>query len=253
MVYVTGDTHGEVWRFDERFFPDQKDMTRDDVVVILGDVGCVWDKYSIEGIQRLDYLEGKPFTICFVDGNHENFDRLYNEFEVVDFCGGKAHKIRENVYHLMRGYVFDFDGQKFFAFGGASSHDIQDGILDRKDFKSDGDFLDEWSNMIVQGKMFRVNHFSWWKQELPSQEEMDRGEKNLEAVNYKVDFVITHCLPQTIASELGYFGKDIITEYFDKLLNKGLEFKKWYCGHYHKSEYYQGKYEVFYTNIVRVL
>ena len=253
MVYVTGDTHGEVWRFDERFFPDQKDMTRDDVVVILGDFGCVWDKYSIEGIQRLDYLEGKPFTICFVDGNHENFDRLYNEFEVVDFCGGKAHKIRENVYHLMRGYVFDFDGQKFFAFGGASSHDIQDGILDRKDFKSDGDFLDEWSNMIVQGKMFRVNHFSWWKQELPSQEEMDRGEKNLEAVNYKVDFVITHCLPQTIASELGYFGKDIITEYFDKLLNKGLEFKKWYCGHYHKSEYYQGKYEVFYTNIVRVL
>ena len=253
MVYVTGDTHGEVWRFDERFFPDQKDMTRDDVVVILGDFGCVWDKYSIEGIQRLDYLEGKPFTICFVDGNHENFDRLYNEFEVVDFCGGKAHKIRENVYHLMRGYVFDFDGQKFFAFGGASSHDIQDGILDRKDFKSDGDFLDEWSNMIVQGKMFRVNHFSWWKQELPSQEEMDRGEKNLEAVNYKVDFVITHCLPQTIASELGYFGKDIITEYFDKLLNKGLEFKKWYCGHYHKSEYYQGKYEVFYANIERVL
>ena len=225
MVYVTGDTHGEVWRFDERFFPDQKDMTRDDVVVILGDFGCVWDKYSIEGIQRLDYLEGKPFTICFVDGNHENFDRLYNEFEIVDFRGGKAHKIRENVYHLMRGYIFDFDGQKFFAFGGASSHDIQ----------------------------VRVNHLSWWKQELPSQEEMDRGEKNLEAINYKVDFVITHCLPQTIASELGYFGKDIITEYFDKLLNKGLEFKKWYCGHYHKSEYYQGKYEVFYANIERVL
>ena len=160
-----------------------------------------------------------------MDGNHENFDRLYNEFEIVDFRGGKAHKIRENVYHLMRGYIFDFDGQKFFAFGGASSHDIQ----------------------------VRVNHLSWWKQELPSQEEMDRGEKNLEAINYKVDFVITHCLPQTIASELGYFGKDIITEYFDKLLNKGLEFKKWYCGHYHKSEYYQGKYEVFYANIERVL
>ena len=225
MVYVTGDTHGEVWRFDEMFFPDQKDMTRDDVVVILGDFGCVWDKYSIAENQRLNYLEEKPFTICFVDGNHENFDRLYNEFEIVDFRGGKAHKIRENVYHLMRGYIFDFDGQKFFAFGGASSHDIQ----------------------------VRVNHLSWWKQELPSQEEMDRGEKNLEAINYKVDFVITHCLPQTIASELGYFGKDIITEYFDKLLNKGLEFKKWYCGHYHKSEYYQGNYEVFYTNIARVL
>lgn len=46
------------------------------------------------------------------------FDRLKNEFPVVDFHGGKAHKIRENVYHLMRGYVFDLCGKKFFAFGG---------------------------------------------------------------------------------------------------------------------------------------
>lgn len=253
MVYVTGDTHGEVWRFDETYFPDQKEMTRDDIVIVLGDFGCVWDKYSIAEIQRLDYLKGKPFTICFVDGNHENFDRLYNEFETVGFHGGKAHKIRENIYHLMRGYIFEFDRKKFFAFGGASSHDIQDGILDRKEFKSDEDFLDMWDNMMIQGKMFRVNHFSWWEQELPSQEEMERGEQNLDAVNYKVDFVITHCLPQTVASIAGYFGKDILTEYFDKLLDKGLQFQKWYCGHYHKSAYYQGKFEVFYENIARIL
>ena len=254
MVYLTGDTHGEVYRFSPEFFPDQEDMTRDDTVIILGDFGVIWDKPSIIEKEQLEFLDDRPFTTCFIDGNHDGFDRLYSdEFEVVDFHGGKAHKIRDNVYHLMRGYVFDFDGKKFFAFGGASSHDIQDGILDREDFKSDGDFLDEWDNMIVQGKTFRVNHFSWWEQELPSQEEMDRGEHNLEAVNYKVDYVITHCLPQTVASIAGYFGKDILTEYFDNLLDKGLQFQKWYCGHYHEPAYYLSKYEVFANNIARII
>lgn len=253
MVYVTGDTHGNVWRFDEKYFPDQKEMTREDTVIVLGDFGCVWDKYSIAEIQKLDYLEEKPFTLCFVDGNHENFDRLYNEFETVDFHGGKAHKVRENIYHLMRGYIFDFDGKKFFAFGGASSHDIQDGILDRKNFKSDEDFLDAWDNMTVQGKMFRVNHFTWWKQELPDEREMVRGKQNLESVNYKVDYVITHCLPQTIASDMDYPEGDVLTAYFDDLINRGLQFYKWYCGHYHKNRAYSPQYEILYEDIARII
>ena len=254
MVYLTGDTHGEVYRFSPEFFPDQEDMTRDDTVIILGDFGCIWDKYSIIEIQKLDYLEERPFTICFVDGNHENFDRLYgNEFSVVDFHGGKAHKVRENIYHLMRGYIYEFDDRKFFAFGGASSHDIQDGILDRKDFKTDWDFLDAWDNMTIKGKIFRVNHFSWWKQELPTREEMINGEEHLESVNYKVDYVITHCLPYTIASDIGYVKGDILMEYFDELLNKGLQFQKWYCGHYHENRVYSPQYEILYDNIVKIL
>lgn len=254
MVYLTGDTHGEVYRFSPEFFPDQEGMTRDDAVIILGDFGVIWDKPSIIEKEQLEFLDDRPFTTCFIDGNHDGFDRLYSdEFEVVDFHGGKAHKIRDNVYHLMRGYVFDFDGKKFFAFGGARSHDIGDGILDRSDFSSDEAFKNTLALYIIQDKMFRINHESWWEQELPSQEEMDRGEHNLEAVNYKVDYVITHCLPQTVASVAGYFGKDILTEYFDNLLDKGLQFQKWYCGHYHEPAYYLSKYEVFANNIARII
>ena len=33
----------------------------------------------------------------------------------------------------MRGEVFIIEDKKFFTFGGASSHDIQDGILDYND------------------------------------------------------------------------------------------------------------------------
>lgn len=74
-------------------------------------------------------MEDKSFTTVFVDGNHENFDRLYS-YPVKEWNGGKVHEIRPSVLHLMRGEVFTIEDKKFFAFGGASSHDIKDGILD---------------------------------------------------------------------------------------------------------------------------
>ena len=53
-IYVTGDTHGAdkfspfgvdgfVNRLNMESFPEQKFMTKDDYVVILGDFGGVWD------------------------------------------------------------------------------------------------------------------------------------------------------------------------------------------------------------------
>ena len=102
MIYVTGDCHGDFRRFSSDNFPEQREMTREDYVIVCGDFG-LWQDTKDERYW-LDWLSRKPFTLLFVDGNHENFDRLYsNEFEVCDFCGGKVHKIRENVLHLMRG------------------------------------------------------------------------------------------------------------------------------------------------------
>lgn len=254
MVYITGDTHADFNRFNTRRFPEQKDMTKDDIVIILGDFGGIWHDNPQERYW-LDWLNDKPFTICYVDGNHENYDRYYhsNEFEVVDFHGGKAHKIRDNIYHLMRGYIFDFEGKKFFCMGGASSHDIDDGILNVSDFVNENDFRDTYNRMTRQGKMFRVNHFSWWKEEIPSQEEMDLGEQNLRKCNYEVDYVISHCLPQDVASAAGFFGMDSLTMYFNKLLQDGLKFDSWWCGHYHRNNTIMGKYHIRYDRIERIV
>lgn len=75
--------------------------------------------------------------------------------------------------------------------------------------------------------MFRVNHFSWWKEELPDQDEMDFGMKTLKENNYKVDYVISHCLPQEIASVVskGFYKPDSLTMYFNELLRNGLQFE----------------------------
>ena len=78
-IYVTGDIHAEPDRFNTENFPEQKEMTKDDYVIICGDFGGVWNKDGESKMETsaLDGLDGKAFTTLFVDGNHENFDRLY--------------------------------------------------------------------------------------------------------------------------------------------------------------------------------
>ena len=250
MVYLTGDIHGDPRRFSTDEFPEQKELTKDDFVIILGDFGLVWSGSKDEEFW-LKWLNNKPFTTLFVDGNHENFDKLY-KYPVVDYHGGKAHQIRDSVYHLMRGYVFEFCGKSFFAFGGASSHDIKDGILDPEDYIDYEEFSKKLKLWFKQRKQFRINHVSWWKEELPNQEEMDRGIKNLEKNNWQVDYVISHCFPQSVSSYMGFYSPDILTNYFEEIAKK-LNFEKWYAGHYHREEQIFRNYIEMYYEIKRVV
>lgn len=253
MIYITGDTHSEFNRFSVKRFPDQYELSRDDYVIVCGDFGlwhdCPEERYL------LDWLSQKSFTLLFVDGNHENFDRLDNEFPVVDFHGGKAHKIRDNIYHLMRGYVFDLCGKKFFAFGGASSHDIKDGILYIENYPNAKALLEDYNKRTARGQVLRINKISWWEQELPNQLELQRGIDSLEKVGYKVDYVISHCLPQSVVTCLygGHTDSDVLTKYFDQLIQKGLQFKQWYAGHYHLDKTLLGNYNILYDKIERIL
>ena len=75
MIYITGDTHGD-WksRLNEHSFPEQKEMTKDDYVIILGDFG-IWDNSDKER-RNLDWLNNRNFTTLFISGNHSNYDIL---------------------------------------------------------------------------------------------------------------------------------------------------------------------------------
>ena len=154
MIYITGDIHADFSRFEEDKFPIQTEMTRNDYVIICGDFGGVWN-YIVESMhekQWLDWLDNKNFTTLFVDGNHENFERLY-KYPVEEWHGGNVHKIRDSVIHLIRGEIYDIENKKFFTFGGARSHDIQDGILN----------IDEYEKIYEyrkRGAYFRIRDYS---------------------------------------------------------------------------------------------
>ena len=115
-VYVTGDTHGGFQRLGMKYFPEQKKMNREDMVIIAGDFGGLWGGTPAEKYW-LDWLEDKPFTTAFLDGNHENFAML-NALPERLWHGGRIHEVRPHVLHLMRGQVFDIEGYTFFTMGG---------------------------------------------------------------------------------------------------------------------------------------
>ena len=232
MIYVTGDIHGsiDIRKLDKNKVTEK--ITKDDYVIICGDFGLVWNYKKEDSKERkwLKWLNNRPWTTLFVDGNHECFPRL-NSFPVKEWHGGRVHEIRPKVLHLMRGEIFEIDGNTIFAMGGASSHDRGPVVGDTE---------------VVRGK-------SWWPEEIPSDEERAFGFNNLEAHGFKVDYIISHCLPNTFQGYIkqGTFPNDLLTEYFD-YVNEMTTYKHWYTGHYHVNVDITNKLSVLFSRIVPI-
>ena len=251
MIFITGDTHADFkHRFNTENFPEQKKMTKDDYVIICGDFGGVWnaDGESKNEKYWLDWFEERSYTLLFVDGNHENFDRL-NAYLVKEWHGGKVHELRPHVLHLMRGQVFEIDEKKIFTFGGASSHDITGGILDPDDPK----FKEKKKELDKEYKTYRINHISWWIQELATEEEMQEARNNLRKHDYTVDFVITHCCSSSTQVLLGgsKYEPDRETDFLESIKNT-VNYKKWFFGHYHDNRNIFDKEILIYEQIIQI-
>ena len=145
MIFITGDTHGDIDFAKLKIFADKNSrLTKNDYMIIAGDFGAVCNEDTLESDLKL-YTE-LPFTVLFVDGNHENFNIL-NSLPIEEWPGGKVHKIKPNIYYLMRGQIFEFERNTFCTFGGATSID----------------------------KLYRTEYISWWRQGMPSYAELDEA------------------------------------------------------------------------------
>lgn len=254
QIWVTADIHGDASRFSVDSFPEQKEMllTEENYMIQLGDFGLVWQREKESKNEKwwLDWLNDKPFKTLFIDGNHENHIRL-NQYPEKEWHGGIVNEIRPNVLHLKRGHVFDIEGKKFFAFGGSASHDISDGILDY----DDSDWREKAKVLDNQGKyMYRVRGLTWWDREMPSEEEMEAGLKNLERVGNKADFIITHCASSSTAALIshGMYKPDKLTDYLERIKST-VDYKTWLMGHYHRNDAVNDKEIILYEQIVRIV
>ena len=222
MIYITGDVHAPYDIMKLKLFRTSR-LTKNDYLIVAGDFGVIWNFRGEDDEERqlLDWFEEQPYTTLFVDGNHECHPRL-NAFPVEEWNGGKIHRIRTSVIHLMRGQVYTINGKKIFTMGGASSHD----------------------------KEIRTDRETWWKEELPSNEEYEEEFKNLEKNNYKVDYVITHCMPDNIQYRLAsWYEHDKLTNFLFTV-DKDLKFKHWYSGHYHIDKDVDDLHTVLYDEIL---
>lgn len=201
LIYVTGDTHGDINRFRD---PEMRKIRGGDTLIICGDFGFLWDGSKKEQA-ALKKLASKGFTIAFVDGCHENFD-LLEKLPVTSWNGGKVHKLADNIVHLMRGQIYTIEGKTFFAFGGGHSQDYE--------FRGDGEM--------------------WWQREQPSHDEIREAISNLEAVGNTVDYIITHEPPASLKDCLNVdvLQRLEVHAFFEDII-KTCNYKKWFFGKCH--------------------
>lgn len=216
MIYVTGDTHGDIGRFRDS---SMRKLRHRDTLIVCGDFGFIWDGSKQEQ-SILKKLDAKGFTIAFVDGCHENFDIL-EQYPVSEWNGGKVHRIGKNIIHLMRGQIYEIESKRIFTFGGGHSQDY--------DFRRDSE--------------------RWWEREQPTHAEIMEAIQNLDRYSNKIDYVVTHEPPASLKDCLGVdvFQRLEVHAFFEDMI-KSCEYKKWYFGKCHIDKHIPVKfYAVFST------
>lgn len=202
MIYVTGDMHGDPERLSD---PALRRLKKGDILLVCGDFGFVWDGSAAEE-KRLRRIGRQKYTIAFLDGRHENFDRLA-AYPVTEWNGGQAQLLNDRLVHLLRGEIYTLEGQRIFAFGGGESDDRE----------------------------FRIPGKSWWPEEMPTAAEMQHGLDRLAAENNRVDVILSHMPPRSSAARLNPRSAMDGVSLFLGGLEDTVQCREWFFGALHQD------------------
>ena len=222
MIYITGDTHGDIERFNDKAL---KKLTQNDIIIVCGDFGFIWQGGDKER-KMLKTLAKKKYTIAFIDGSHENFGRL-RSFAVEQWNGGTIHRIANNVIHLMRGQYYTINGKTIFTMGGGES---------------------EESEMAGEDV--------WTGGSLPDKSELVMGAANIDIHGGKVDVILSHEPSSKIKSilsdqdKLGTMARINALNAFLEQLSQNVDYKKWYFGSFHIDKRITSKITAVYTDLI---
>lgn len=246
QTYLTGDIHGYADLLESRLDADFPGLrpSEDDVLLILGDAGVVWDTgpdAAAEGV--LDPLDAEavselertwPGYILFLDGNHENHDAL-RRLPKRSLFGATVGVVSGRVFHLRRGCVYGLPAggdrhASCFVLGGAWSID--------------------WG--------MRTPGIDWWATEIPSRKELDRAWTALAGEKWSVDYVLTHECPTPCRERAIWrspFGpvshRDQLMDFLDEVEDR-VNFERWYFGHYHEDIDIDDSHTLLFERVVRL-
>jgi len=258
-VFRFGDLHGdsnsEYQFLNKTNFPEQKELTKNDVFIQLGDFGYVWYyPKSLEGykkdIHKLNEIADKNFTTLVIPGNHENYD-IINALPIIEKWGGKVYELKlksNSIFFAVRGEIYTINNKKFFTFSGATTSSKENRFS----------FQEYESGERVKKKKFRygelkkvvfekvkLKEISFWPQELSTLNERVNALDNLKRNDFKVDYILTHTPPNFVVQEIltktelnkGKFTCSTAL-FLDKVANQ-TNFKEWFYGHLHFNEIYE--------------
>lgn len=216
-LFATGDIHGthSIKKLFAENWETGKSLTKEDVVLVAGDLGAVWGNDK-EDKDTQDMYEAFPWTTVAVRGNHENYEAI-NSLSLVEKFGGFVRRVNKSLYFLETGSIYTFGNRTLFAFGGGLSVD----------------------------KEYRTAFLSWWPQEIPSVTEFNAAFETAKKIK-NVDYVLTHAIFQSSFDELPRrFGlspwnspkfNDPLLKMLEEIKSV-LKYNSWICGHYHIDHY----------------
>lgn len=164
-ILFAGDTHGNTHHL--RYLIDQAVAHQADRIIQVGDFGY-W-AHTPDGQQFLDdvanYAEQHQMPVGFIDGNHENHERLQRLAEHTD-PDTQTVPIANNgwLHWIPRGTRIAIAGHQFGFLGGAFSID----------------------------HMSRTQGVSWWPEEEPTEADLNRLGTD------PLDVLVTHDVPEGI-------------------------------------------------------
>lgn len=214
MFYITGDTHGDFERYFT--FNNLVQPTESDTVIVLGDAGLNFHN-NYKDDSRKEFVNSFPFKTFCIHGNHEARPIHYPSYKETTFHGGTVwcEEKYPNILFAKDGEVYDFDGLKCIVIGGAYSVD----------------------------KHYRLARgFPWFSDEQPSDEIKRYVEQQLAKVGNKIDVVLSHTCPlkyEPIEVFLSFIDQSTVdksTEMWLDTIEDRLDYRKWYCGHYHTEK-----------------
>lgn len=228
-IFITGDTHGDFARVE--LFCRRMDTTKDDMLIILGDVGINY--YLSKRDKKLkENLSNLPITLFSIYGNHECRPENIKTYKQREFCDGIVF-IEDDYPNLLfakDGEVFTFKEKKVLVIGGSYSVD----------------------------KYYRLmKGWAWFEDEQPSDKIKAYVEKQIKKYNYKVDLVLTHTCPlnaQPVHLFLPIIDQSLVdktTEIWLQEIADKLTFTNWYYGHFH-GDWINGKYRLFFNDVIEL-
>lgn len=214
MIYLTGDTHGKFDRFTRKTINEMCKPNEENVFVILGDAGFNYYGDGRDTYNKIRMSERLPenAVIFCIHGNHEIRPKHLSNYKTKQWHTGTVYYEPEypNILFARDG-IFKIDGYKILVIGGAYSID----------------------------KEYRIRTGNkWFSDEQPS----IRTKKYIESLiekNDKFDYVFTHTCPvscEPTEAFLPYVDQskvDKTTEIWLESVKESIEYKRWYCGHYH--------------------
>ena len=224
-LFLCGDCHNDVdiHKLTTKKFPIQKELTKDDVMVVLGDWGAIWFGNSKDNYM-INWWDNKPWTTFVVLGNHCNYNAIEKLPEVYKF-GNSCYKAGNSIYIAKSGNIYTICGEKCLAINGADSYD-----RDR-----------------------RTENINWWRQERITQDDYNNASISLAQNNDEIDFLFTHTGGSEVCRFLGFnpTPSDYWIDMIKETISPDCRYKH-YCGHYHVDKIVYRNIRILYDDIVLV-